>query len=120
VNGTDSMTRDSAACGKLTDDIVVNEDLLKDNGRFDGQKTEIIPWTPMKEFAGKFDGNRKKISGLFFKDSADAIGLFGSITGGSERNLLLSRISALLTPTSRGTHPSAALSVRQQQLTFPC
>ena len=85
VNGTDSMTRDSAACGKLTDDIVVNEDLLKDNGRFDGQKTEIIPWTPMKEFAGQFDGNRKKISGLFFKDSADAIGLFGSITGGSEK-----------------------------------
>lgn len=85
VNGTDSMTRDSAACGKLTDDIVVNEELLKDNGRFDGQKTEIILWTPMKDFAGKFDGNKKKISGLFYKDSANAVGLFGSITGGTKK-----------------------------------
>ena len=85
VNGTDNMTRDSAACGKLVNDIVINEDLLKDNGRLNTQKTEISPWTPIKDFAGTFDGNRKKISGLFFRDSADAIGLFGSVVGGSEK-----------------------------------
>lgn len=86
VNGTDGMSRDSAACGKLTDDIVVNRNLLKDNGRFDGERAEIYPWVPIKGFAGKFDGNKKKISGLFYKDSANAIGLFGSITGGSEKD----------------------------------
>lgn len=84
VNGTDGMKRDSAACGKLTDNITVNEDLLKENGRLNGKKTEISPWVPIKGFAGTFDGNKKKISGLFFKDSADNIGLFGTITGGTE------------------------------------
>ena len=86
VNGTDGMKRDSAACGKLTDNITVNEDLLKENGRLNGKKTEISPWVPIKGFAGTFDGNKKKISGLFFKDSADNIGLFGTITGGTEED----------------------------------
>lgn len=85
VNGTDSMTRDSAACGKLINDIVINEDLLKENGSLNAQKSEISPWTPIKDFAGTFDGNRKTISGLFFKDSANAIGLFGSVVGGSKK-----------------------------------
>ncbi|MBO7413831.1 MAG: InlB B-repeat-containing protein [Fibrobacter sp.] len=86
VNGTDSMTRDSAACGKLIDNITINEDLLKDNGRLNTQKTEIKPWTPINNFAGIFDGNKKKISGLFFKDSANAIGLFGSVVGGTKKD----------------------------------
>ena len=84
VNGTDGMKRDSAVCGKLVEDIVVNKDLLTENGRVDTKKTEITPWTPIKGFTGMFDGNKKKISGLFFKDSAHAVGLFGSVTGGSE------------------------------------
>lgn len=85
VNGTDSMERDSAACGRLIENITINSDLLKDNGRLNGEKTEIIQWTPINNFAGIFDGNKKKISGLFFKDSANSIGLFGSVTGGSEQ-----------------------------------
>ena len=84
VNGTDGMKRDSAACGKLIDNITVNEDLLKDNGQLNSKKTEISPWVPIKGFAGTFDGNKKKISGLFFKDSANNIGLFGTIAGGTE------------------------------------
>ena len=85
VNGTDSMERDSAACGRLIEDITINSDLLKNNGRLNGEKSEIIPWTPIKDFAGIFDGNKKKISGLFFKDSANSIGLFGSVSGGSKQ-----------------------------------
>ena len=55
------------SCGKLTDDIVINEGVLKD-GELDVEKSAgFIPWIPIKELAASFDGQGHFISGLYVK-----------------------------------------------------
>ena len=60
VNGTHGFTKDKSACGKLTEDIVVN-------GDFDNieSEDEVVTWNPIDSFAGTFDGNGHTISGLY-------------------------------------------------------
>ncbi len=74
-------------CGKLTEDIVGNDDVLKEdgslnNGLFDGP---FKVWTPIgnadKPFCGEFDGNGHTISGLYhnyFLENSNG-GLFGKL-----------------------------------------
>ncbi|MCQ2106712.1 MAG: hypothetical protein MJZ26_13090 [Fibrobacter sp.] len=66
VNGTDGMTKDTKACGKLTKDIVVNEGVVSSIDLSKLYTTVHSQWTPLRDFAGSFDGNGFSISGLYF------------------------------------------------------
>ena len=73
--------------GKLTADIVVNENVLTEDGLLNG--TPAQTWTPIgtysAAFAGKFDGQGHTISGLYlyntnnsnYPNGGNYIGLFG-------------------------------------------
>lgn len=67
---------------RLTDDIVVNSNVLDESGNLKSGSFE--PWTPIgtedNVYSGTFDGNGHTISGLYFNDhNADNVGLFGVI-----------------------------------------
>lgn len=96
VNGDESVctagvTVDKSANAILTKDIVVNEDLLSSlNLDSDGEVTGTVTartWTPISpeynsedNYTGIFEGNKKKISGLYMnnKGKSDA-GVFGNV-----------------------------------------
>lgn len=73
--------------GKLTADIVVNEDLLNsltfdDNGNVtNGDNFRI--WTPICDYTGTFDGANHTVSGLYYNGDDSYAGLFGYIEGGA-------------------------------------
>lgn len=81
VNGTDGFEMDSVACGKLMEDIVVNENVLTASGDLNTADTaNFAKWTPLMHFEGSFDGRGHTISGLYFNsDSAYFVGLIGLI-----------------------------------------
>ena len=88
VNGSDGFTKDTTACGKLTKDIVVNQNVLKSDGSLNVADTaKFAAWIPMTNFAGNFDGQNHTISGLFFADTTseayEHFGFIGSISGPS-------------------------------------
>ena len=80
--------------GKLTADIVVNENVLSADGELNGTPTHS--WTPIgtysKMFSGKFDGQGHTISGLYFNNTnkdnypkgGTYVGLFGCVQGKTE------------------------------------
>ena len=85
-----------AANGKLTEDILINENVLKENGAL-GSGT-FRAWIPIGKhpqntargrYEGTFDGNYKTISGLYFSNSSENYAaLFGSLgENGEVRNL---------------------------------
>ncbi|SOE79493.1 Listeria/Bacterioides repeat-containing protein [Fibrobacter sp. UWT3] len=83
VNATDGIkTPQRKACGKLTKDIVVNKDVLGENGTLNEEtKFDHTPWNPIDSFGGTFDGQGHTISGLFYDDTTyygPIIGLFGN------------------------------------------
>ncbi|SMG37673.1 InlB B-repeat-containing protein [Fibrobacter sp. UWB13] len=65
-------------CGKLTKDIVVNKNVLL-NDTLNGDGKNFLPWIPIWNFAGDFDGAGHVLSGLYFNDGYYYIGLFGSV-----------------------------------------
>lgn len=70
----------------LIDDIVVNTgDVVGRNGT----KVEgWIDWIPTsKKYAGVFDGSGYTISGLYYNGTADTVGLFGWVDGGTVKNV---------------------------------
>ena len=69
-------------CGKLTKDIVVNKDIIK-NDTLNGNRFGRIPWIGIKNFDGTFDGAGHAISGLYFDNSFRELytGLFNSVLG---------------------------------------
>ena len=79
-------------CAKLTEDIVIQEGVLKADGSLNGDGSDFEQWTPIGEYGedgeraytGIFDGNGKTISGLYIDSNADYIGLFGYIGSGAE------------------------------------
>ncbi len=84
-DASNSLAQSSETCAKLTTDIVVNSNVLK-NDTLDKSQTNFIPWTPIKTYSGLFDGQGHKISGLFFisKENFGSSGLFLNVTGVSE------------------------------------
>lgn len=92
VNGTlaEERAAEPTACGKLTADIVVNQNVLTDeqgnskvnsNGSYNGT-APVNVWTPIgnstNKFQGSFNGQGHTISGLYFNNSeTDNVGLFG-------------------------------------------
>ena len=74
---------------KLISDIVVNENLLEVISVSGQSLDDLLIWTPIVNYYGTFDGNYKKISGLYFNDTTlNSVGLFGFVGGsGIVKNL---------------------------------
>lgn len=73
------------ASARLTDDIVVNSNVLDGGGNLTGGSFE--PWTPIGSesiiYCGIFEGNGHTISGLYFDNpGAENAGLFGVVGTG--------------------------------------
>ena len=56
----------------------------------DLQGSESNQWTPISGFAGEFDGNGHKISGIYINNSKDDQGLFGCVGNATIKNLTVS------------------------------
>ena len=77
----------------LTADIVVNENVLNEDGELNEEEADNFKeWTPIGDFdngySGHFNGNGHTVSGLFtnLTDSYSPAGLFGYVTEGEIRN----------------------------------
>lgn len=90
VNGTDGMARNTAACGKLTADI-----LLNDTEGWESWNETTAPaknWTPIgsyeKQFIGILDGDGHSVSGIYINSTTNYQGLVGYLgEGGTLQNL---------------------------------
>lgn len=82
ING-DGVTQKSYACGKLTKDIVVNENVLKADGTLDSSSAEnFVEWKPLASTSGNFDGQGFSISGLYINNpTQEYVGFIGKIKG---------------------------------------
>lgn len=80
ANGTGGFVKDSLACGKLTKDIVVNENVLDAEGNLNVADTaNFATWSPLIAFTGSIDGQGHSITGLYLNDSLQSpVGLIGS------------------------------------------
>ena len=89
VNGTDGMTQNTAANGKLTADIVLND---ISNWESWNESTEgLNSWTPIgnnsQPFTGTLDGDGHSVSGIYIS-TANYQGLVGFLdNGGTLQNL---------------------------------
>ena len=84
VNGTDGFEQNTSACASLAKDIVVNQNVIDENGVLnEAEKDLFLEWTPMMEFNGVFDGTFHSVSGLYFNDTLDedreGSGFFGTV-----------------------------------------
>ena len=83
-------------CAKLTADIVVNENVIKDGALNVADTANFAVWQRYAffDFEGVFDGQGHTISGLYFNDSTtDLVGLFGRVgdfrLGGNIENIVI-------------------------------
>ncbi len=91
VNGADGQSKNTAACAKLTADIVLNEGALtadadgnplyKSAAVSDENRPEA--WTPIgnetRTYTGIFDGDGHTVSGLYIDNTEKTQGLFGFV-----------------------------------------
>lgn len=90
VNGTDGMARNTAACGKLTADILLNDTEGWEN--WDESTEGLNSWTPIgsgsQAFTGTLDGDGHSVSGIYINSEADRKGLVGYLgSDGALQNL---------------------------------
>lgn len=92
---------DTDACGKLTADIVLNENFNQtlfgenEDGNITYNGSTDIPdfeqWTPIgnlsSRYSGTFDGNGHTVSSIYINTSSSHQGLFGCVSGGTIENL---------------------------------
>jgi len=101
---------------ELTDDIVINENVLDENGSLNG--TPARKWTPIgdlvNQYEGTFDGAFHTISGIYCVDDY-YVGLFGSINStGAVKNL------GILDAYFDGSGRSASISYRNAGIIENC
>ncbi len=89
VNGTLSgVTQNKSANAVLTADIVVNKNVLKSDGTVN--EGTFKEWTPIatnaSPYTGIFEGQNHTISGLYFKQKTNFVGLF-SVNSGKIANV---------------------------------
>lgn len=92
VNGTDGFDKDSTACGKLTDDVVVNKNVINKNYQDTIKFTDylnvsdtasFVVWSILEVYSGIFDGQGHTISGLYFNDTTvNYVGFIGLYNAG--------------------------------------
>ena len=85
-------TENANANAVLTDDIIVNRNVLDKDGKLILNNASATVWTPIGSetvYRGTFDGNGHTISGLYFyNESTDDVGLFSCVgEGGSVSNV---------------------------------
>ena len=90
VNGTDGMTQNTAACGKLTADILLND--ISDWKNWNESTKGLNTWTPIgnswENFTGTLDGDGHSVSGIYINSTAEYQGLVGVLgSGGTLQNL---------------------------------
>ncbi|MEJ8752946.1 Ig-like domain-containing protein [Coprococcus sp. HCN-4056] len=71
----------------LTEDIDLTE-YTKEGGIFDTGNG----WTPIDNFTGTFDGNGHRIIGMHIYGKIDTVGLFGTVSGATIKNLSLTDV----------------------------
>lgn len=74
-----SRTVNHNICGKLTQDIVINEGVLKDGVLDSANMTTFLKWEPISLFGGDFYGNGHKISGLYISRDSTAQGFIANL-----------------------------------------
>ena len=88
VNGTDGFSKNTSPCAYLDDDIVVNENVLNQDGTLNvADSAGFARWEPINGFNGEFDGRGHSISGLYVKcdsvrnysEAFRGYGFFGSV-----------------------------------------
>lgn len=99
VNGLyASAGYDPYASAVLTDDIVVNENVLNADMTLAGTAEDYLEWIPIGAdinsdtgaFGGTFDGQGHTISGLYLEmENGCSIGLFGILDGAVVKNVIL-------------------------------
>ena len=98
VNGDESVIskdipQNTGACAVLTKNITINENVLDENGSLNEEKSDTFEqWTPIgedndHEYTGTFDGQNHTISGLYVVSTGDYAGLFGTVFGGTIKNV---------------------------------
>ena len=76
---------DVDACAVLTADIMINENVLDENGALNGESSAYTQWTPMgggfdgPGFTGTFDGAGFSIRGVVIDSTDSYVGLFSKI-----------------------------------------
>ncbi len=90
VNGTDGMARNTAACGKLTADILLND--ISNWENWNESTKGLNNWTPIgsgsKLFTGTLDGDGHSVSGIYISNKTDFQGLVGVLgEGGTLQNV---------------------------------
>ena len=90
VNGTDGMTQNTAACGKLTADILLND--ISDWKNWNESTKGLNSWTPIgsgsQPFTGTLDGDGHSVSGIYINSGTDLQGLVGVLgEGGTLQNV---------------------------------
>ena len=71
---------DSGACAVLTQDILINRNVLTVDGDLnDLPYPPANEWIPINNFSGTFDGDGHTISGLYYSGSGNYVGLFGCV-----------------------------------------
>ena len=83
----------TAINGELIANIVVNQNVLNDDGTLNGDGSNFRVWTPIgnisNNYIGAFDGGNYTVSGLYFNNNAQKyVGLFGYVgTSGKAQNV---------------------------------
>lgn len=89
-HGRDGTYPNASANAVLTKDIVVNENVLNEDGTLNTSGT-FRDWTPIGErsvkYAGKFNGQNHTISGLYYNDNYYQVGLFSYVDSGTISNV---------------------------------
>ena len=85
-----TVARNTAACGKLTADILLND--ISDWETWDESTEGLNTWTPIgsgsQPFTGTLDGDGHSVSGIYINITADYQGLVGFLdNGGTLQNL---------------------------------
>lgn len=83
INGTlEDVQKNERANAVLTDDIVVNRNVLNDDFSLNGDGSNFRKWIMMDSFRGVFDGDGHKISGLYINDfNGENAGFFRGLYG---------------------------------------
>ena len=70
MNGPEAEDFEEPICAVLTQDIVVNKNVLDSAGKLNtAEAPAFVAWTPIQGFWGTFDGQMHTISGLFVLDT---------------------------------------------------
>ncbi|WP_407443934.1 InlB B-repeat-containing protein [Fibrobacter sp.] len=87
ANGTHPIIKNGthAPNAKLMNDVVVNQNVIDENGSLIGDLSSYRKWTPIQHFKGEFNGQNYTISGIVVVDDDSKTsynGLFGILDGG--------------------------------------